>query len=579
MNLFALSGKNTVREEVTSYARRGLYALVAALICIAPLSAQWRTGYYSSNGFDGGLPAKNIYYAPFTHIVHYNSFPVVSGSSVTLNTTYYGVAADAPTLIAGAHAAGVRVLLCVGIGGADNAMAVATDSTHLASFVSAVMQFVSVNQYDGVDIDWEGGTYAPSQYPTQFANMMSSFRTQLNGYTSVLGGRGQLTGYFGPESLAAATQANLDQINVSCYDDFGWSFSLVWHNAAVDDPLNQGQSRSCQNVVNVFVNAGVSKSKIGAGIPFYGYRWIGGKDASGQGALYPGQKLTTAATYDSSNYAALVANSTLYQTQYQHWDDSAKVPYLSIDNAGNANDMFITYENPTSISNKWTFVLQNQIGGIMVYPMGGDWTAQGSTVAAQHPLSEALRLAAGGQSSTPPPPPPTTQAPTITSATPLPSGSLGKQYSTALAASGTTPIAWSVASGNLPPGLSLTTSNGAISGAPSSAGTWSFTAKASNSAGTNTKSVSLSVSAPATTFTVKGQISISYSTLSSVKVTASNGQSTSTDSSGNYSLSLPSGFTGSITPSRYGYSFQPSQASVTSLSSNTTVNFSARRTR
>ena len=83
---------------------------VIALACLTPLNAQWRTGYYSSNSFDGGLPASSIYYAPFTHIIHYNSFPVVSGSSVTLNTTYYGVAADAPTVIAGAHGAGVRVL-------------------------------------------------------------------------------------------------------------------------------------------------------------------------------------------------------------------------------------------------------------------------------------------------------------------------------------------------------------------------------------------------------------------------------------------------------------------------------------
>ena len=180
-------------------------------------------------------------------------------------------------------------------------MANATDSAHLTSFVNAILQFVTTNQYDGVDIDWEGSTYSPSNYPTQFANLLSSLRTQLNGYTSVLGGPGQLTAFFGPETLADQNQANLDQINVSCYDDFGWSFTTVWHNAALYDPLNQGQNRSCQNVVNVFESAGVPASKIGAGVPFYGYRWIGGRDASGQGALYPGQILQSPATYDSPN--------------------------------------------------------------------------------------------------------------------------------------------------------------------------------------------------------------------------------------------------------------------------------------
>jgi hypothetical protein len=64
--------------------------------------------------------------------------------------------------------------------------------------------------------------------------------------------------------------------------------------------------------------------------------------------------------------------------------------------------------------------------------------------------------------------------PTITTGCPLPAGTVGAAYSQTLAASGgTTPYSWSISSGSLPPGLSL--SGGTISGTPTTANPYSFT--------------------------------------------------------------------------------------------------------
>lgn len=69
---------------------------------------------------------------------------------------------------------------------------------------------------------------------------------------------------------------------------------------------------------------------------------------------------------------------------------------------------------------------------------------------------------------------------TITTTSPLPRGTTGSSYSVALAAAGgLPPFGWSVASGALPPGLALS-SAGAISGTPTTAGTYTFTAKVSD---------------------------------------------------------------------------------------------------
>ena len=93
--------------------------------------------------------------------------------------------------------------------------------------------------------------------------------------------------------------------------------------------------------------------------------------------------------------------------------------------------------------------------------------------------------------------PPATLA--IGSANPLPNGSVGVTYSTALGASGgVPPYSWSITGGSLAPGLSLAPSSGVVSGTPATAGVFSFTLQLSDSLGSSAgKSFSHAVSAGA----------------------------------------------------------------------------------
>ncbi|MDP2755168.1 MAG: PKD domain-containing protein [Nitrospirota bacterium] len=80
--------------------------------------------------------------------------------------------------------------------------------------------------------------------------------------------------------------------------------------------------------------------------------------------------------------------------------------------------------------------------------------------------------------------------------TSLPSGTVGVSYGTNLSATGgKTPYTWSIMSGNLPPGLSPST-GGLISGTPTTAGTYNFTVKVTDSSSpqqTAPKALSISV--------------------------------------------------------------------------------------
>ena len=86
----------------------------------------------------------------------------------------------------------------------------------------------------------------------------------------------------------------------------------------------------------------------------------------------------------------------------------------------------------------------------------------------------------------------TTQAPAITTASPLPNGKLNEAYSQTLDAEGTMPITWTLLSGALPDGLSLT-SDGVVSGTPVMDGTFTFTVKAENIAGEDTKTLNITI--------------------------------------------------------------------------------------
>ena len=88
---------------------------------------------------------------------------------------------------------------------------------------------------------------------------------------------------------------------------------------------------------------------------------------------------------------------------------------------------------------------------------------------------------------------------TITTASPLPTGTAGSPYSQTLAASGgTAPYSWTLVTGSLPGGLSLS-SSGVIGGSAQVAGTFNFTVQANDAAsGSAQKAFSITISAAPT---------------------------------------------------------------------------------
>src|SRR5208283_4157317 len=107
-------------------------------------------------------------------------------------------------------------------------------------------------------------------------------------------------------------------------------------------------------------------------------------------------------------------------------------------------------------------------------------------------------------------------SPALTLSCPTGMAQVGVAYSSALVASGgVAPYTFSIISGSLPPGLTLNTSTGAITGTPTTTGTYNFTAQVVDSKGnTATASCSIVVSMPMLTLscpTGTAQVGVAYS--------------------------------------------------------------------
>jgi hypothetical protein len=106
----------------------------------------------------------------------------------------------------------------------------------------------------------------------------------------------------------------------------------------------------------------------------------------------------------------------------------------------------------------------------------------------------------------------------ITTTSPLPAGQVNVAYSQTLAASGGTPpyTSWVITGGTQPPGLSLS-SGGALTGTPTTAGTYTFTVRVTDSASaTASASLQLTISPPTLVITTPsplpgGQVNVAYS--------------------------------------------------------------------
>ena len=340
------------------------------------------------------MPASNIDYTTLTHIIH---FAAVPNSDGTLNTTDNNITmANSADVVSKAHAAGRKVLICVGGGGTESLFQGATSAANLPVFINNLTNFMATRGYDGIDIDWEP---LPSTDAQQFTNLVTGLRSALNGFTqpkllTVAAGAyppygDSLTSEY---VMFAALQSQFDQINIMTYDMSGpWDGWVTWFNSPLYDggyrfPSSGGLVPSVDGAVTNFIKNGVAPGKLGIGIAFYGYLWTGGSGTSSICITQPRQSWTNAPTATAIRYSDIITG--YYQSNLYHWDASAQSAYLGITNANPLNNMFISYDDQRTCQAKVSYARNHGLGGVMIWELAQDHAPQSPA-----PLMQAVQQA------------------------------------------------------------------------------------------------------------------------------------------------------------------------------------------
>ncbi len=343
--------------------------VVASATLLFPAHGGLSTTAYYAAWMQDHLPAGQVDFSALTQIIHFAVVPNRDGTlDSEINLVTQGHSTD---LVAGARAAGTKVLISIGGGESAAGFRGACSSANLSNFISNIVTFTRSRGYDGVDLDWEP---LAAEDAAQYTDLVNGLRSALDAYSP----RPLLTAAVASQAeLLAGLQHQFDQISLMNYDLSGpWEGWVTWFNS----PLFDGGYRflstgalvpSTEGMVGNFIAAGVSPQKMAIGIDFYGRVWSGGTGTTSGGVSLPRQRWTTAPSMAYTPYHVIMAD--YYQPQRHAWDEPAQAAYLSIDHAGAANDKFISYDDPATCRAKVQYAMRRGLGGVMIFELGGGY--------------------------------------------------------------------------------------------------------------------------------------------------------------------------------------------------------------
>lgn len=296
----------------------------------------------------------------------------------------------------------LKVLLSVGGWGARGFSGAAASEESRATFIRSAQEIVAQYGLDGIDLDWE--------YPVNGAwGLVASQPADRDNFTALLK---ELRAAFGQKKLVTiAVGANaegpkswvdvkaiaplLDYINLMTYD---MAYGTQYFNSNLYDSTRwptvvAADKYSADFVVNNYLAAGLKPGQMNLGIGFYGrvpkravepgidwskpdaqknpvtQPWFGTE----QIALFKslGFDLSKDTYVKYNDIVAKLLNDP-HQRFSEHWDDQAKVPWLSVQSADGKALFALSYENPRSVALKADYIKSKGLAGAMFWEYGAD---------------------------------------------------------------------------------------------------------------------------------------------------------------------------------------------------------------
>ena len=303
----------------------------ALFLCVFSVYAEKRIVAYVPNWVDLNTFASAIDYTKLTHINLAFENPRNAEGDLSFS-------AKNDVLIAKARTNGVKILVSIGGGAASTDKTLCARYDHLlnqtnrAAFVSKLAKYLSAHGFDGLDVDIEGPAINPD-YGAFIHDLAETLKPQGKLLTAAL------SKHYGGDKVPESVFKHLDFVNVMAYDGTGtWS------------PQSPGQHSSFEfatNNITYWVGRGLAKEKAVLGVPFYGY----GFGAAFRKRDYP------------------------YKGILDEYPGAEK-----LDQVGDT----IWYNGIPTIKAKSRYVVEQELGGIMIWSLDYDVSGERSLLSAIH---------------------------------------------------------------------------------------------------------------------------------------------------------------------------------------------------
>ncbi|WP_444996936.1 glycosyl hydrolase family 18 protein [Aliikangiella sp. IMCC44359] len=292
-----------------------------------------------------------------------------------------------PGLIELAHSKGVKVMASIGGWSmCRHFPEMAADPQKRAKFMEGVRTLMKMG-FDGIDLDWEyPGPYSGMNFTGSEADY-PNFLTLVKEIRAEIGPDKLITSAFSADTRKlegfdwVELNKYMDLYNMMTYDfNGGWS-NIAGHNSPLYPYTGAEVSEfNWDHTAQWLLNKGIPSEKINMGVAFYGRGVVTQSSAALNGPtkkvdiiVQPDGPISSAGdfvnwpkdVYDATpNYFFIKQKEADGWTL--HWDDEAKVPYMTKQN------YFVSFDDEKSIGLKAQYVNDYNFGGVIVWQVAGD---------------------------------------------------------------------------------------------------------------------------------------------------------------------------------------------------------------
>ncbi|MCG2826633.1 MAG: N-acetylmuramoyl-L-alanine amidase, partial [Thermoplasmatales archaeon] len=230
----------------------------------------------------------------------------------------------------------------------DIVHSIISDPVNMSRHINNITDLVITNDYDGIDIDYEGMyAYDKENFTVFVRNLSVTLHEKHKSLSVTVQAKwSDSCDWDGPGAMDYKNLSRYaDKMRIMAYDEH-WSTSEPGPIASID---------WVEKIVNYAVRR-CSREKIVLGVPNYGRDWWKKDDGNWTSKAY---------TYNG------IINLINSEGASRQWNDTAKVPYFEYTNATGVNHT-VYYEDNESLGYKLDMVSKYKISGICIWRLGNE---------------------------------------------------------------------------------------------------------------------------------------------------------------------------------------------------------------